>query len=119
MARFEDAIEYTLKWEGGFVHDPDDPGGATNMGITLKEAKKWGIETSEDLKNIPGELVKKIYKSDYWFHDLFHSQKIATKIFDAGVNMGPKISIKILQKALNSTGVQPILQVDGNLGLSH
>ena len=30
-----DIIDQTIKREGGFVDHPDDPGGATNMGVTL------------------------------------------------------------------------------------
>ncbi len=33
---FEKALQFTLKWEGGYVDDPADPGGETNYGITEK-----------------------------------------------------------------------------------
>ena len=35
MANVEKLVPFILKWEGGFVNDPDDLGGATNKGVTL------------------------------------------------------------------------------------
>lgn len=35
MAQVEKLTPFILKWEGGFVNDPDDLGGATNMGVTF------------------------------------------------------------------------------------
>ena len=37
MADFNKAIAIILKHEGGYVNDPDDPGGETNMGITKRD----------------------------------------------------------------------------------
>ena len=51
MADVNKLAPFILKWEGGFVNDPDDLGGATNMGVTIemcirdssceKKQKKW------------------------------------------------------------------------------
>lgn len=35
MANVNELTPLILKWEGGFVNDPDDLGGATNMGVTI------------------------------------------------------------------------------------
>ena len=35
MAKVELLAPYIRKWEGGFVNDPADSGGATNMGVTI------------------------------------------------------------------------------------
>ena len=35
MADVRKLAPFILKWEGGFVNDPDDLGGATNMGVTI------------------------------------------------------------------------------------
>ena len=34
--------------EGGYVNDPDDPGGATNFGVTLATLQRLGIEKTGD-----------------------------------------------------------------------
>ena len=36
MEVFEEAVKQVLKHEGGYVNDPVDPGGETNMGISKK-----------------------------------------------------------------------------------
>jgi lysozyme family protein len=39
--RFDICLAFTLKTEGGYVDNPADPGGATNMGITLATLRQW------------------------------------------------------------------------------
>lgn len=51
MARFEDAIKLTLIHEGGYVNNPADPGGETNMGITKRD------HPNEDIKNMRKSVV--------------------------------------------------------------
>lgn len=116
MANFEEALKFMLPHEGGYCDDADDSGGATNKGVTLSVAKRWGIESKEELRNISDELVAQIYKTDYWIHDGFNSQRVATKVFDTGVNMGVRTSIKLLQRSLNNLGCTPYLVTDGQLG---
>jgi lysozyme family protein len=114
MASFEKALAYVLKNEGGYCDVPGDHGGATNMGITLNEATKWGINNKADLKNISMELVKRIYKTNYWFMDGIKDQRVATKFFDMYVNRPPLVAIRLMQKALNN--LQAGLTVDGVYG---
>ena len=38
---FRAALPFVLRWEGGFVHHPDDPGGATNQGVTQRVYDAW------------------------------------------------------------------------------
>ena len=55
-----------LKWEGGYVNDPDDRGGATNMGITLNTWKAIGYP-----KNGTGKIqdtdIQKLSVEDFKF----------------------------------------------------
>lgn len=56
---FQRALSLVLKWEGGFVNHPKDPGGATNKGITLATFRQYVKPngTVEDLKRITDAQV--------------------------------------------------------------
>lgn len=114
MADFDRALLYVLKHEGGFVNDPDDPGGATNKGITLATAQRHGISTVDDLRAITDEKAAEIYRADYWQFGEIESQSVATKLFDMGVNFGVKTAVKLCQEALNEVGAS--LRLDGACG---
>lgn len=71
MAEVSKLIPFIRKWEGGFVDDPDDPGGATNMGVTIGTyglyCKKKGYlrPTVERLKNLKESDMEDILKTMY------------------------------------------------------
>ena len=48
MADVRKLAPFILKWEGGFVNDPDDLGGATNMGVTIGTWKSCGYDKDGD-----------------------------------------------------------------------
>lgn len=117
MADVNKLKPFILKWEGGFVNDPDDLGGATNKGVTLgtykqyKKGKGLPEPTVEDLKNISDEEWTEIFKKMYWDRwkaDCINNQSIANILVDfcwaSGVN-----GIKRPQKILGVT-------VDGIVG---
>jgi lysozyme family protein len=104
---FNECLNLVLAHEGGFVDHPKDPGGATNKGITKKTYEKFlGRDvTVEDIKNIPDEDVKEIYKRLYW--DKIKADELPTGIdylvFDWCVNGGPSRAAKTLQKVIKVT----------------
>lgn len=127
MSTFEKAIPILLHHEGGFVNNPNDPGGATNYGISLRfladhpdqgDFNHDGQVNAEDIANMSVEEAETIYKIFWW--DRFHygsinDQTIATKVFDFSVNMGAIRAHKLLQAAMNNAfGLN--LTVDGVLG---
>jgi len=114
MANFEAALEYVLKNEGGFVNDPADPGGATNMGITFGVAQKHGITSVDALKSMTKAKAGEIYRKDYWHFNDIADQRLATKLFDIAVNMGHLPAVELLQCVLNVCGED--LPVDGIFG---
>ena len=57
---FEKAISFILKWEGGYVCHPDDPGGETKFGISKQSYPDL------DIKNLTREEAVHIYRRDYW-----------------------------------------------------
>jgi len=64
LADFEKAVAKTLSLEGGYVNDPADPGGPTKYGITEATARAHGY--IGDMRDLPLDLAKKIYKESYW-----------------------------------------------------
>ena len=48
MQHINDIAQEILKAEGEFVNDPDDPGGLTNYGVTLKTLKRLGHDLNKD-----------------------------------------------------------------------
>ena len=109
--KFSEAIEIVLKHEGGYVNDPDDPGGETNYGISKRSFPKY------DIKNLTEEDAKDIYKQHYW--DVSKAQKLKDELrldyFDMCVNMGQRTAVKCLQKATNNAPGTKIA-VDGRIG---
>ena len=113
-ASFFKSLDMVLHHEGGFVDHPNDPGGATNKGITHKTYADFldrPLEDVSELKNIPKEHVQKIYKTGYW--DRIRGDELPAGvdfcIFDWAVNSGPGRAAKALQKAVGAT-------VDGAIG---
>jgi lysozyme family protein len=127
MATFERAIPHILLHEGGFVNHPNDPGGATNFGISLRflrgfpqegDLNRDGRVDIEDIVNMTREQASQIYRRHWWDryqYGRINDQTIATKVFDLSVNMGADRAHRLLQTALNNTfGLR--LTVDGVLG---
>lgn len=117
---FDYAFHYVLKNEGGYSDDLDDPGGATNYGITQKELESChkSLRLPKDVKNLTIEDAYKYYKYkwDSNHYDDINSQKIAIKLFDLCVNLGTYESTIILQRAINACAYGFNLKEDGILG---
>ncbi len=91
MADVRKLVPFILKWEGGFVNDPDDLGGATNMGVTIGtyeaycRKKGYSKPTVERLKNLTKEEWTEILKTMYWDRwkaDEIKSQSVADILVD-------------------------------------
>lgn len=114
MAKAELLKPFILRWEGGFVDDPLDRGGATNKGITIGTFRNfYGKDaTVEQLKNITDEQWLHIFKSGYWDKwkaDDIENQSIANIVVDWAWGSGAATSIKQVQKILG-------VAVDGIVG---
>ncbi len=101
---FPRALQLVLKHEGGYVDHPRDPGGATNLGITLDTLSSWrGRRASKaDVKALTVDDVTPIYRKRYWdavSGDLLPSG-LDYAVFDYGVNSGPSRAAKHLQAVL-------------------
>lgn len=95
----ERALKHLLGNEGGFSDHPQDPGGATNYGITQRVAQAHGY--MGDMRNFPMSLAIGIYRSDYWAPIKADQLPEALRfhVFDAAVNSGATQAIKWLQRA--------------------
>jgi lysozyme family protein len=122
MANFDVFLPLLLKFEGGFVNDPADPGGATNKGITLKTFQACSQNllalepTLDNLKSLTGAQAGTIYRALYWnktHGDDTASQNLANIVCDFYVNSGTPAT-KLLQTILTTMG-HP-LTVDGAIG---
>ena len=122
MANFDLFLPILLKFEGGYVNDPADPGGETNKGITMKTFKAFakpllGIAaTSANLKALTNEQAGVIYKAQYWDKiqcDDIALQELANFLCDFYVNAGANAT-RVFQKVLKSMGGE--LTVGGGVG---
>lgn len=104
-------IEKTLKWEGGYSFDPNDPGGETNFGISKRSYPNL------DIKNLTRTSAIEIYYRHYWLEPQINRLPalISGKVFDAGVNIGSKTAIILLQDILNDWQ-PPTIDTDGIIG---
>ncbi|WP_407475254.1 glycoside hydrolase family 108 protein [Elizabethkingia anophelis] len=112
MANAEELLPFILKWEGGFVNDPLDRGGATNMGVTLPAWKAYGYDKTGD-KKVDVSDLKKLTKSDVlhvlrvgywnrWKAGQINNQAIANTLVDWVWGSGAW-GIKIPQRLLGVT----------------
>lgn len=110
-------LRFTMVEEGGFSDNPDDPGGATENGITLTTYRKIMRNPSltvADLKNITPTSEAAIYRAGYW--SVMNGDALPggvdLMVFDFGVNAGPMHSEVLLQRAAGLEGAA----ADGILG---
>lgn len=119
----DNIFDAILGKEGGYVDHPNDKGGPTNWGITQATARAHGY--TGDMRNLTREQALSILEADYWYGPRFDqvasvSSAIAAELCDTGVNMGPSVPVKWLQRWLNAFNNQqklyPDLVADGQIG---
>lgn len=115
MDNFQKALEFTLRWEGGFSDHPADKGGATMKGITQTVYDQYLRSIgapSYPVRGIRDEEVEWIYRRNYWEEIKGDGlpMPLAMAVFDCAVNSGPSRSVKLLQAACGG------LVVDGDIG---
>lgn len=101
----QEALVFTLKWEGGFSNHPLDPGGATNYGIIQSRydqyRKSKGLST-QSVKFISKAEYEEIYDVYYWdpVRAQYVSGPLGLALFDTAVNLGVGGCISRLQASL-------------------
>ncbi|MCI2245421.1 N-acetylmuramidase [Xanthomonas sp. PPL568] len=123
MASFDLYLPQLLRFEGGFVDDPDNPGGATNYGISLAtfqrdaQALLGEAPTLQALRALTVQQAAAIYKRAYWDRigaDQIASQTLAELVFDFYVDAG-NVAIELLQRILQQLGATQLV-IDGEMG---
>lgn len=118
-------IDAVIAREGGYSDHPADRGGKTRWGITEAVARASGYEGT--MSALPRARAINIYRTHYWdaprLGDIAaYSAKIPEKLFDCGVNMGPRTAIRFMQRALNALNRHgqdySDLVTDGQIGLA-
>ncbi len=90
---FESCLALTLKYEGGYVNNPRDPGGATNMGITIAalSAELGRSASPAEVRALTRGQAAAIYRKRYW--DRIGAGALPpgvdAMLFDIAVNSGP------------------------------
>lgn len=116
---YERTMKHIFTWEGGYVDHPNDPGGATNFGITRKVLAQWRGKPSlpkQAVKDLTVQEAAEIYKANYWNKILGDDlpPSIAFLMMDAAVNSGPGRAVKTLQRSVGALGKR--IKVDGAIG---
>ena len=112
-ANQDPCLGFVFPEEGGFTDDPLDPGGATNLGITLNELSAWRhtAVTVQDVRDLTRDEAAAIYRANYW--NVLLADQLPPGIdlvaFDAGVNTGTPRAARFLQQIVGTT-------VDGHIG---
>jgi len=102
---FEKALNFVLKWEGGYSNDPRDPGGLTIYGISMKShpnaVKKMDELWKQGKKQEALNIAKEIYRKNYW--DKIKGDDLPFPLdfvaFDTAVNMGVGACQQLLSQA--------------------
>jgi lysozyme family protein len=102
---FDRCLAWLLESEGGFSNHADDPGGATNLGVTLVAWGKWSGKpaTEADIRALTPAAVSPFYKQAYWDRakcdDLPSGVDYA--VFDFAVNSGVNRAIRYAQSIVD------------------
>lgn len=109
--------------EGDYVDHPADRGGPTRWGITEAVARAHGWRGP--MRGLPRVQAEAIYRRLYWARPKLDAvaerlPRVAAELFDTGVNMGPRVAVGFLQRALNALnrGASDFgdISVDGRIG---
>jgi lysozyme family protein len=111
-----------VRREGGYVNDPDDPGGATNLGVTIGTLRRLGLDLDgdgkvdeADLRRLSPEQAVDIYVRHYFVGPKLNllPEPLQASVFDMQVNAGSN-AVRLLQELLAAFG-DPVT-ADGAVG---
>lgn len=122
MRNVREIAEDIIAREGGYVNDPDDPGGATKFGVTLHTMRRLGVDvtgdgavTVSDVRALSRGQAVEIFIDHYFARPRIGElpEALQPSVFDMYVNSGAN-AVKILQRLLREMGFD--IAVDGAIG---
>lgn len=122
MKSVKDLATEIVAREGGFVNDPDDPGGATNHGVTLGTLRRLGLDLTgegridvSDIRRLTAAQAVDIYVEHYFTRTGIAAlpEVLQASVFDMYVNAGAN-AVKVLQRLLGDMGFA--CDADGQIG---
>lgn len=111
-----------LAREGGYVNDPDDPGGATNFGVTIHTMRRLGLDLNRDgqvdetdVRALSRDQARDIFVEHYFYRPQIDTlpEPVQASVFDMYVNAGGG-AVRILQRLLREMGHD--ISADGAIG---
>lgn len=127
-ANFEKAQAFVAEWEGGYCNHPDDPGGATNYGVSLRWLQSLPLSIGDingdgkisvaDIRQLTPEMAAELFRRQFWtpYHCDELPEYTACVYYDTIVNTGPSQAAKIMQRGYNACKPSTPLAVDGIAG---
>ncbi|PTX55911.1 putative peptidoglycan binding protein [Litoreibacter ponti] len=122
MQTVQEIARDIVRREGGYVNDPDDPGGPTNHGVTIHTMRRLGLDLDGD-GDVDARDVQQLTRSqaiEIFIDHYYHAPRIdrlpeplQALVFDMYVNSG-RNAVKLLQRLLNDMGQD--VAVDGVIG---
>ncbi|MEM6304995.1 MAG: holin-associated N-acetylmuramidase [Pseudomonadota bacterium] len=122
MQSVRDIATEIVAREGGYVNDPDDPGGATKYGVTIHTMRRLGLDLTGDGRVNVADVkqLTRAQATDIFIKHYFERPRIAelpealqASVFDMYVNAGGN-AVKILQRLLRDMGFEIV--ADGAIG---
>ena len=122
MPSVEEVAAQIVAREGGYVNDPDDPGGATNYGVTIGTMKSLGLDLNKDgrvdandVKMLTRAQAQQIFVEHYFRRPRLAElpPAVQASVFDMYVNAGAN-AVKILQRLIARMGFAA--SADGVIG---
>ncbi len=122
MQSVRSVAEDIVAREGGYVNDPDDPGGPTKFGVTIHTMRALGLDVdrdgdvdTDDVRALGRDMAIDIFVEHYFQRPgigrLPHA--LQPSVFDMYVNSGSN-AVRILQRLLRDMGLD--IAVDGVIG---
>ncbi len=122
MQTITDIARDIIAREGGYVNDPDDPGGATKYGVTIPTMRRLGLDLNGDgqIDTADVQVLTRAHAVSIFVEHYFRKPQIdqlppplQASVFDMYVNAGAQ-AVKILQRLLCEMRIEVV--VDGIIG---
>ena len=116
LLAFKTVLPFTLRYEGGYTNNPKDPGGPTNLGVTIAtlshELRRQA--TTADVKALTVDKVEPIYYHKYFLASGCAAlpNGVSFMAFDIAVNMGVGRAHQFLEATKNMRAKERVLALD-------